>query len=243
MPWNNPHPTRAERAFVQVWRLPLPAGPEDERLLAWLEPAERQRAQRYGNPQARRRFLLCRAALRCLLAQRLQTEPAALSLLADGHGKPCLAQRPADLSFNVSHTHELALIALSSAPLLGVDVEAWRPMRALPGLAQRCFAAQEFSRWQALPEAAQMPAFFQLWTRKEAFAKAVGRGIALGLERIVFDAQGKLAAVPADCGVAADWRVEALEVGVGYSAALAVAGSAAPWEWRDFAWPANQRGV
>lgn len=242
MPWKIPPLTQTDsapvQAWIQLWRLPLAEGPEDDRLLAWLEPAERQRAQGYVNQQVRRRFLLCRAALRCLLAERLRTEPAEFTLLADSYGKPYLAESPPGLSFNVSHTHDLALIGLSNAPLLGVDVEAWRPMRALPDLARRCFAGQEFARWQALPENQQIPAFFQLWTCKEAFAKAVGRGIGLGLEHIVFDAGGILAEVPADCGAAGDWWVQGLDAGEGFSAAVALAGGGAQLAWREFAWSA-----
>lgn len=229
-----------DAAQVSVWRLPLTGGPDENRLLSLLEPAEWQRAQRYGSSGARRRFLLCRAALRCLLAERLNAAPDLLRLVADPYGKPHLADRPAGLSFNLSHTNDLALIALSNGPLLGVDVEAWRPARSLRGIAQRCFAKQEFERWQSLAETEQVPAFFSLWTRKEAFAKAVGRGIALGLERIVFNESGQLAELPPDCGAIGDWWVRDLDAGDGYSAAVAVEDAGAGIDLRDFkapGWP------
>ncbi|BBL72366.1 4'-phosphopantetheinyl transferase family protein [Methylogaea oryzae] len=226
---------RSPGAAATVWRLPLLDAPDDGYLLAQLEPAERRRATQYRNDSARRRFLVCRAALRRLLAERLGTDAAVLRLIADDHGKPHLADSPAGLSFNVSHTDGLALIALGDGRPLGVDVEVFRPARALDGIARRCFSAQEFAHWQALPPERRTAAFYTLWTRKEAFAKAVGKGIAIGLERIVFDADGALSAVPAECGRTADWRVLDLAAGAGYSAALAMGGPPGAVEMRDWA--------
>lgn len=205
-----------------IWHLPLTEIADEAALLALLEPTERQRAERYRNAAARRNFLLCRAALRLLLAERLQITADALQLLADEHGKPHLADAPPDLSFNVSHSGDLALIALANGPPIGIDLEAWRPNRQSTAIARRCFAPAELSGWHALPETERPSAFFALWTRKEAFAKAVGRGISLGLERIVFGPEGDLIAVPPDCGKPVDWLVRNLDVGSGYSAAVAL---------------------
>lgn len=232
--------THPERFAATVWRLPLLDAPDDAYLAPLLEPAERQRAEQYRNAAARRRFLICRAALRLLLAERLRTKPAALRLIADGHGKPHLAGQPPGVSFNLSHTDGLALIALADGRPLGVDVEVFRPARSLDAIARRCFAPTEFARWQAMPQERRMAAFFTLWTRKEAFAKAVGKGIAIGLEGIAFDAEGALVAVPAECGTAEDWRVLDLAVSEGYSATVAMGGPAGEVASKDFE-PSNWR--
>lgn len=226
--------THPERVAATVWRLALVDAPDDAYLLPLLEPAERQRAERYGNAAARRRFLVCRAALRLLLAERLQTEPSSLRLITGDHGKPHLAGQPAGISFNVSHTDGLALIALADGRPLGVDVEVFRPARSQEAIARRCFAPPEFIRWQALPQDRRLAAFYTLWTRKEAFAKAVGKGIAIGLDRIAFDAEGSLVAAPPDCGTAGDWWVRDLAMGGDYGAAVALGGPAGAVASKEF---------
>lgn len=234
--WKTLSVTKTDGGLVSVWRLPLDHGPHENRLLSLLEPAEQQRAQRYGNCNAvgRRNFILCRAALRLLLAERLQVNAAELRLIADDHGKPHLADHPPGVSFNVSHSQDLALIALTDGCPLGVDVEAWRANRQVAAVARRCFSAEEFARWQALAETERVPAFYALWTRKEAFAKAVGKGIAIGLECIAFDAEGGLLAVPPDCGKPGDWLVQEMDLGGGYSAAVALGDAKGRVALREF---------
>ncbi|TAN48401.1 MAG: 4'-phosphopantetheinyl transferase superfamily protein [Methylococcaceae bacterium] len=229
--------------MISIWRLPLPEGPDDAGLLTLLDAAERQRAARYLNAPARRRFLLCRAALRLLLARQLSLPPLMLQLHVNDYGKPYLAEPVADLAFNLTHSDELGLIAISRAGPVGVDVESWRDTRQMDAIAQRCFAAAEYQRWQDLAQSERTPAFFKLWTRKEAFAKAVGRGIALGLEHIEFGQRGELIAVPPDCGHVGDWWVCDLDVAEGYSAAVATAGADARVKIEDFVWDGRELGV
>lgn len=222
--------------MIAVWRLPLHHGPDDAALSVLLDAAEQQRAARFLNLPARRRFLLCRAALRLLLARHSGLPPLALPLLIDDYGKPYLAEPVADLAFNLTHSDELGLIALSREGPVGVDVESWRDTRQMDAIAQRCFAPTEYRRWCRSTDSERTPAFFTLWTRKEAFAKAVGRGIAVGLEHIEFGAQGELIAVPADCGQSGDWWVRDLDVGAGYSAAVATTAPGGRVVVEDFVW-------
>ena len=227
--------TKADSGLVNIWRLALTNGPNETCLLTLLEPAERQRAERYRNSVARRNFLFCRATLRLLLAEQLHITTDALRLVTDDHGKPHLADALPDISFNVSHSYDLALIALAKGHAIGVDVEAGHPSRPNEAIARRCFAPEEFARWRALPETERIPAFYALWTRKEAFAKAVGRGIAIGLERIVFGRESELIAVPPDCATPGDWLVQDLDVGNGYSAAVALSNPGGRVTVKDFA--------
>lgn len=127
--------------------------------------------------------------LREFIGYYLRTPIERISLEFGPHGKPRLAGNPQDcgLVFNLSHSAARLAIALAFDRRLGVDIEAWRPLRNSTALASRCLAASEFDAWSRLTEVDQPGAFFELWTLKEAYCKAVGRGLALGIRDCVFD--------------------------------------------------------
>jgi 4'-phosphopantetheinyl transferase len=124
--------------------------------------------------------------LRTLLAGYLNREAMTVRIERSDHGKPYVAGKPA-LEFNLSHSAGAALVALSRNQPLGVDLEIPRRPRPVLALAQRFFAPAEAAALAALPEARRQTAFLNLWSGKEAVLKALGRGIAFGLDRIVFD--------------------------------------------------------
>jgi 4'-phosphopantetheinyl transferase len=107
---------------------------------------------------------------------------------------------------------------------LGVDIEIAKPRKNLAALVEKCFAEPEATYWHGLPKPEQAAAFYQFWTRKEAFVKATGRGIALGLKRCVLnpDAPTTLLCVPKEFAPASAWRVQDLDLGQGLFGALAV---------------------
>lgn len=227
---------KVDNELVTIWRLSLTEVPDETYLLDLLDTDEQQRAARYGHVLVRRRFLICRAALRLLLAQCLVVDPCTLRLKTDAWGKPYLAKPSSRIVFNLSHTDDLALIALTFDHALGVDIEGWRATRSQEAIARRCFAATEFAYWRALPENRRTEAFFTLWTRKEAFAKAVGTGISIGLERIVFGIDDRLIAVPSECGDPENWLVQDLVINAGFSAAVAVKNAAAQVKVKEMMW-------
>jgi len=194
-----------------------------------LDAGEKERAGRFRHEPSRRAFVAVRAALRILLGRYLRRNPASIRFATGEKGKPRLAGSEPDrgLVFNVSHSGDCGLIALSLDTALGVDVERQRPMAHRDGMAERCFAEQELAWWKALPEDRQEPAFFALWCCKEAFVKATGEGIALGLDACVVDLSGppRLVSVPPCCGQAAEWRLAAVEAEDGYAAALCYRGT------------------
>lgn len=190
--------------------------PTDEAKLqqfgSWLDTGELSRAAAFKNPLLRRRFIAVRGALRSTLADYLQADPASLRFTGNAHGKPALLDQP--LFFNISHTGDHLAIAVADQPRIGVDIEQIRARSGLADIAQRCFSTQEFSHWQSLPENLRLTLFYRLWTKKEAFVKAVGRGLALGLEHCALempDAQS-FASLPAAYGTATDWQVHELAV-------------------------------
>jgi 4'-phosphopantetheinyl transferase len=136
---------------------------------AVLSDEERRRARRFAYDRDRQRFIIARGVLRELLAARLGVRPEAVELEYGVYGKPVLAPRFAasGLRFNVSHCDDVAVYAFSSAGDIGVDVEAVRPMPDADALDPRERAL----------------GFFQCWTRKEAFIKALGHGMYHPLDR------------------------------------------------------------
>src|SRR5262249_54022604 len=155
---------------VHVWRAPLDLSEVDVyHLWSILAGDERQRAERYFFEKDRRHFVAARGLLRVLLGRYLTQTPQQLRFTYGSHGKPALATdtRGEPLHFNVSHSHGLALYALTRGRELGVDVERIRPAVAQETIAEHFFSSREVTVLRALPIALQSTAFFACWTRKE----------------------------------------------------------------------------
>jgi 4'-phosphopantetheinyl transferase len=172
--------------------------------LALLSPEERERAARFRFETDRRRFIACRAAVRRLLGAELGRPPESLTFVYGPHGKPALSGETS-LRFNVAHSGPLALLALTDGIELGVDIEAIRPDLATSEVAATVFTGAE--RAQLLGPN-RVDRFFQLWTRKEAYLKAIGEGFASPILEIP-----------------AGWLLEDLPIDHGYRAALAYPGA------------------
>lgn len=197
---------------LHVWLLSVDGGAPQQAaspLLNVLDDRERARAGRYRQAEAQARFRLTRAGLRLLLGRYLGCDPAALHFTANPHGKPRLEGIGEDqgLVFNVSHSGCLAVLAFAAARPLGVDLECCRPGRDYRRLARSALTDTEQAAWRALPADCQALAFCRFWSAKEAFLKATGRGIALGLQRVE---------------VAPDWR--------GYTRVPDLLGPAGGWQ-------------
>ncbi|MCY4488102.1 MAG: 4'-phosphopantetheinyl transferase superfamily protein [Deltaproteobacteria bacterium] len=231
------------RDAVHVWRTATEVSPTRlESFRDVLAPDEHVRAARFLYEEDRRRYTVARGALRLLLGRYLGVEPGSLEFRYGAHGKPSLAQSPGgrDVRFNLSHSHGLALHAFAVGREVGVDVERVRPETDVTGVARHSFSPAEVDALMKLPAGEQREAFFNCWTRKEAFIKAHGEGIALGLSR--FDVTlrpgepAKLLRFDDDPAEAARWSLRALDAGDGYKAALAVEGGGwhlQCWEYPD----------
>lgn len=217
---------------VDLWRVGLQAQPPSrmQRFFAGLCHAERARAQRFRLRAKYNEFVVTRGLLRHLLGRFLQIPPAELRFRFGAHGKPLLCDEQADFSFNVSHSHGLGLIAITRKHAIGVDVELSRPNNNYERLCWRFFSPAESRALLGLPPEQRQDAFFACWTRKEAFVKALGTGISLGLDQ--FDVSLRPAEPVAvlrthyDPADAARWSLVDLDVGTPYRAALAVEGHA-----------------
>lgn len=241
--WSPPAPDlELPRDAVYVWRTATEV--PDRRVAALhgvLAPGERARARRFRFERDRRRFTVARGVLRRLLGRYLRVEPAAVEFRYGVHGKPSLpegADGPG-VRFNLSHSRGLALHAFALGREVGVDVERLRPDTDVARAARRFLSPAEADALMGLAPGRRREAFFECWTRKEAFVKARGEGVVLGLRR--FDVSlrpGEPAALlrfEGDPAEPARWSLCALDPGEGYKAALAVEGGG--WELRCWDYP------
>lgn len=155
------------------------AGAEIRAAATVLCAAERQRAARFARERDRWRYIIARARLRGLLGARLDERPETIEFTYGRRGKPALAPRFAasGLRFNLSHCEDVAVYAFAHDREVGVDVEAVRPLPDADEVAARFFSRAENLAYLALAAGDRTQGFFNCWTRKEAFIKALGGGL------------------------------------------------------------------
>jgi 4'-phosphopantetheinyl transferase len=214
---------------AHVWRCSLPECRDGlQRLSGLLSGEEQDRARRFMREEDRERFVVSHGALRDILGGYLGADPGGLLFSANEHGKPALAERRGgrELAFNLSHSQDLAVIAVTLERRIGVDVEYLRDLRDPGRLAERFFAEEERKYLESRPSGELMGAFFSCWTRKEAYVKGVGRGIGYSLSSFsVIAAEGGREDTVRDAKLppgAPAWSLFGLPVGAGYAGAVAV---------------------
>jgi 4'-phosphopantetheinyl transferase len=208
---------------VHVWRASLDQNPPRIDTLA---ADERARAARFYFEKDRAQFTAARGALRAILGCYLDRAPETLAFSYGPFGKPALADEPA-IHFSVSHSHGVALYAVTRKCEIGIDLERIRFDLAFAEIAERYFSRAEAAMLRTLPLAVQRDAFFRCWTRKEAYVKARGEGLSLPLDQ--FD-------LSSASGEPQGWSLQDLVPAPDYVAALAVAAqgcSLACWQWPD----------
>jgi 4'-phosphopantetheinyl transferase len=177
-----PAELRLGAADLHIWLIQVDPPPESLRALAaTLSPDEQHRAARFHFERDRIRFVAARGNLRRILSRYRGCNASDITFEYSSHGKPALPHDP--LSFNLSHSGDWALCAVTLARRVGVDIELLRPDLASETIAERFFAPGEVAALRALPLGEQTAAFFRCWTRKEAFVKARGEGLSLPLDR------------------------------------------------------------
>jgi 4'-phosphopantetheinyl transferase len=202
------------------------------RLQMTLSADERQRADRFRFGQLRNRFIAARATLRAILARYLNAGPEELRFNYAERGKPSLAPPWSErgLHFNLAHSQGLALFAVTRIGDVGVDVEQLRHTVSMDRLVERFFATEERDQWRRLRAEARPLAFFQGWTRKEAWLKATGSGLAFPLEQISVSMSpgepARVLSINGDAAAAASWWLDSFEPGPGWAGALALRGPA-----------------
>lgn len=224
---------------LHIWRIDV--DPPAEQLEAWealVTADEMARADRFYFCRDRHRFLTCRSSLRHLLGHYLAVPPQAVRFYAGPYGKPYCAPNLEDapLQFNVSHSSQLALIAVTAGRQLGIDIEFRKSLPEFAEIATSFFSPAEVSTLLALPAPLQPAGFFNCWSRKEAYIKATGKGLSQPLDS--FDVSLR-PGEPAQLLRVADrpeeverWQLHNIDAHPDYAAALAVEGDG--WQLQCF---------
>jgi 4'-phosphopantetheinyl transferase len=232
-----------EKDDVHVWKASLDRNPSElDSLRQTLAADEQKRAERFRFKKHRDRFIVGRGVLRTILGMYLARHPGQFRFRYTQYGKPELSVEADALSFNLSHSRDLALYAVTQKREIGVDVEFIREDINLLGIAKRFFSEREYAQLQALPQSRQLQTFFDCWTRKEAFIKAKGEGFSLPLHQ--FDVSitpglpAALLRTEWNPDEAALWSLNSFAPAPGYAAALAVEGK--HWNLRNWVFDSAQ---
>jgi 4'-phosphopantetheinyl transferase len=205
-----------------------PARCADALLLPDLVESERARAARFRRDMDRQCFVVGRTAVRRIVGGLLGSAPTALALSENAYGKP---QTPhGTVRFNVSHSGEHLLLAITHGREVGVDLERHRGDVDIPGVAATVFSPVEVRQLVALSDERCLGAFFRLWARKEAVIKAEGTGFSLSTRTFTVGFEDPPAVLSSEGPVPRPdrWWLCDLDVGPGYAAALAVEAPALP---------------
>lgn len=241
-PWIHlPEAPRLLSHDLHIWRICLDVpGPQVEAFFRLLSEDERLRADRYAFPGLRRRFVVGRGYLRQVLGLYLRCYPESLGFSYGETGKPSLPEEGAEetFQFNVSHTGEVALIAVTRRRRVGIDVEYIRPDlddAELASVGKICFSLGEMGTLRAAPEGDVRAVFYALWTSKEAYVKAIGAGLSAPLLMLdlspVFLYPGRWVTALPDVRQPLPWSFLRFSPAPGYTAAVAVEGDPVRLSW------------
>jgi 4'-phosphopantetheinyl transferase len=236
-----PDALKLGRDEVHVWRATLDQVPSQTGIfLRTLAADERTRAERFYFQSDRERFVVARGILRAILGGYLNRAPESLSFCYGSRGKPALSPGSSQeaIGFNLSHSGNTVLYAVTRGREVGVDLELIRPQLSAERLAERFFSPREVDALRSLPADLRRHAFFLAWTRKEAYIKARGEGLSLPLNQfdvsLIPGEPAALLSAERDPQEILRWRLQELMPGPGYVAALAVEGhgwSLCCWDW------------
>jgi len=241
--WNHPPDALELKSNqVDIWRVALDLYPVSAQWADFtLSTDESERAARFHFDKDRQRFTLAHASLRDILSRYLDCETSQIRFSANKYGKPMLLTDP-KMDFNISHSGEYILIAVTRGHKVGVDVEHFRMDLDHEKIAHRFFSQAEYEAFSKIPHEQKVIAFFICWTRKEAYIKAHGLGMSLPLDS--FDVSlspnepAVLRATRPDPTESDNWTLLSLDVHSEHAGALAVEGR--DLEFRYWNWVMKQ---
>ena len=234
-------PETAKTQDVEVWLISCGSSTESDCFGELLSLDERERAARFHRELDRKRFRVVHTAMRRILADYLKVGPRDIIFSSRMGAKPEFDSlfNGGGLQFNLSHSSELALLAVARGARVGVDIEWMKPKFPIDEIATRFFSAAEISVLNTLPADERVEAFFSCWTRKEAYIKALGEGLSIPLDSfdVAFGSQraAALLEVRDNPDEVSRWSMYDLNVPKDYKAALVVEGNA--HRIRQFQWP------
>ena len=195
---------------VDLHCLPLTQDPAP--FAGFLSTEERARAAGFHFARDCSRYIVARGSLRQLLSEVLEIPPARIEFTYNPQGKP----ETEGAHFNVSHSGDYALIAISKTRIVGVDIERMNRAMANDRIPERFFSPSEVRALRSLPEPHQLRGFFTCWTRKEAYVKARGLGLSLALDSFDVSLDDPARFLRGVEG----WEIESISVPPGYAGAL-----------------------
>lgn len=178
-----------EQNQIHIYKIKLgtePLAHEKENILS---TDERERAERFKFPIHRQRFITCHSALREILGKLLNLPPAEIQFSCNKYGKPSLKNLTDQkrLSFNLSHSEEMAVVGCAWDTEIGIDIEKIKPIDNVADLTKRYFSENESNQFTQAENNEKMRVFFNGWTAKEAFIKAHGKGLSMDLKSFEVD--------------------------------------------------------
>ena len=223
---------------AHIWRASLTRNQVDlDKLLFLLNPEEKERAAKYIVKKAADSFIVSRAILRTLIAKYLQINSQSMVFQQNKYGK--LHLNSSLLQFNISHSHGLALFIFALDTPVGIDVEFVRNDYEFADIANKFFSKTEVRELFSLPDGQQTQAFFNCWSRKEAFIKALGNGLFTALDKFSVEVsarkEGRVRLSDSGGGLdTQSWILEALDPANGYAGAFAVGSAEYAASFYDF---------
>ena len=230
---------------VHVWRMRL--GSSDYQageMQSKLSTEEKHRAAKFQSRDDRTRYATAHYYTRKILSKYLGLQPEKIRFAYNQYNKPALEEntKASGLRFNLSHSAEIALLAVANGFKVGADIELVKHDKATEDIARRFFLSREVELLLNQPEQIRDEAFLRIWTRKEAYIKARGEGMAIPLDQFEVSFHPgdppKILWMKDDPQAAARWSLFHLEPEKGYTGALAVEGH--PDQLIVFRWDENQ---
>jgi 4'-phosphopantetheinyl transferase len=209
---------------IHIWSVDLNVDRQQIEIYSqFLTSQERQRAAKFINPTHGDRWIVARGNLRQILSQYLDLTPAQIVFTYSPHGKPEIEGK--EIQFNLSHSHDRAVYAISAKDRVGIDLEYIHPLPAAD-LVDRFFSPAEQAIFHRLPMTIQQAAFFHAWTQKEAYLKACGTGLSTPLDQIEVSIDPRTPAAIMSTPTAGIWQIQKLEILPEYAGAIVIGGSA-----------------
>lgn len=205
-----------------------------------LDANEQKRAERFYFELDRARFIASHGLLRTILGSYIHIEPGKLRFSYNSQGKPFLAEsfQGKTLEFNMSHSHEFALFAVTFNRRVGVDLEHIYSFAETDSLANRILSKREKTAWLKYSMNERLNTLFRYWTCKEAYVKATSAGLSLPLEKIhislMLESEARLLSINRSTREASHWSLHELNPVPGFAAALVVEGfdnRLHHWQW------------
>ena len=226
---------------VHIWKVQLLKSPSEVAgLYDVLSDDERKRADRFYFHKDRNSFIVARGTLRNILSYYLSISPGEIEFVYNSYGKPFLrpTKNRSGLEFNLSHSSDIAIYAISTNRKVGIDIERIRKDFADMEIAKNFFSENEIRSLLSLEKEQRIIAFFNCWTRKEAFIKAVGKGLSIPLDSfdvsVEPDMPAKILRIDNDLSNKNDWTMLSFEPAPHFVSALVVEGFAKNIKWLEW---------